>query len=264
MAPGILTLTPRLISFPIFAILLVFNLSFSGCGTGTPGTTGGIASFPKRILWAWERPENLEFLDSAKYGVAFLAQTLALSRTEVNVSPRRQPLKVNPSTKLIAVTRIETEKRSDGKPALSDEQSDKCSELIAKTAKLKNVSAVQIDFDATVSERGFYVKLISGLRQRLPAEISISITALASFCMSDDWIRSLSVDEIVPMIFRMGADERTVKDYLANAGDFKVPGCRMSYGISVDEPVKTSFPDSRRVYFFNVRSWSREDVEALK
>ncbi|HET7286883.1 MAG TPA: hypothetical protein VFI71_05410, partial [Pyrinomonadaceae bacterium] len=58
--------------------------------------------FPSRVLWAWERPEDLEFLDPQQFAVAFLAQTLTLKNDDVVFSPRRQPLKVSPAVKLIA------------------------------------------------------------------------------------------------------------------------------------------------------------------
>src|SRR6266550_1062715 len=63
--------------------------------------------FPHTILWAWERPEDFEFLDPNRFAVAFLAQTLILKGGDVVLNPRRQPLKVSPETRLIAVTRIE-------------------------------------------------------------------------------------------------------------------------------------------------------------
>jgi hypothetical protein len=45
------------------------------------------------VLWAWERPEDLSFIDSNKFGVAFLqAQTLTLQGDDVTFSPRHQPL----------------------------------------------------------------------------------------------------------------------------------------------------------------------------
>src|SRR6185295_20218925 len=75
--------------------------------------------FPHRILWAWERPEDLEFLDSRQFAVAFLAQTLVLKNDEVEYKPRRQPLKLKPDTKLIAVTRIESQKITGAATALS-------------------------------------------------------------------------------------------------------------------------------------------------
>src|ERR1043165_229447 len=102
--------------------------------------------FPNQILWAWERPEELEFLDSQQFAVAFLAQTLVLKNDDVEYKPRRQPLKVKPDTRLIAVTRIESQKTTALPAALNATQKQKLIDLILKTAPLRNVSAIQTDF----------------------------------------------------------------------------------------------------------------------
>ena len=112
------------------------------------------------VLWAWERPEDLESLDSQKFAVAFLAQTLTLTSDDVGYSPRRQPLRVSPSTKLMAVTRIESQKTTGRRAALSPEQRTRLVSLILKTLELNRVSAIQVDFDATSSEREFYRALL--------------------------------------------------------------------------------------------------------
>src|SRR4051794_26042692 len=78
--------------------------------------------FPHTILWAWERPEDLEFLDSQKFAIAFLAQTLVLKGGDVTFNPRRQPLNVLPEMKMIAVTRIESQKATGTPTALSPTQ----------------------------------------------------------------------------------------------------------------------------------------------
>ena len=49
---------------------------------------------PRTILWAWERPEDLRFLDPRQVGVAYLAATLDLPDGRVLVRPRFQPLRV--------------------------------------------------------------------------------------------------------------------------------------------------------------------------
>ena len=212
--------------------------------------------FPQTILWAWERPEDLEFLDPQQFAVAFLAQTLVLRDDEVALKPRHQPLKVRPETRLIAVTRIESEKT----PTLSQTQKEKLVDLISKTRELKNVSALQIDFDATTSQREFYRALLRDLRLRLPDNVPLSMTALASFCVGDRWLHDLPVDEAIPMIYRLGKDSQTIKSFLASGKDFKEPICRRSYGIAVDEPLAMTFDHSRRQYIFNVRAWTEEDV----
>jgi hypothetical protein len=40
------------------------------------------------ILWAWERPEQLDFIDTKRIGVAYLAKTIQLRDDELFVRPR--------------------------------------------------------------------------------------------------------------------------------------------------------------------------------
>src|SRR6185436_9478717 len=103
---------------------------------------------------------------------------------DVLVRPRLQSLQLPASAKVIAVTRIETDREQ--KANLSAQQREAVSRAIADLASLPNVSEIQIDFDATKSERSFYSDLIKDVRSRLPAQFRLSITALASWCMSDD------------------------------------------------------------------------------
>jgi hypothetical protein len=218
---------------------------------------------PPVILWAWERPEDLEFLNTERYGVAFLAQTLILENESVVFRPRRQPLKVSPQTKLIAVTRIESVKTTGKRADLSDQQKDELVKLVLKTLELDNISAIQIDFDAANSERQFYTSLLKDLRGKLPERIPLSMTALASFCIGDRWLEDLPVDEAVPMIFRMGADDKAIKNSLAAGNDFREPLCRHSYGIAIDEPLDMKMDPTRRLYVFANHSWVAADLTAL-
>src|SRR5687767_5250162 len=244
-----------------FLILAVFAVACSR--PETVGPRARLDGFPRVVLWAWERPEDLEFVGPEKYGVAFLAQTLTLSGERVIFTPRRQPLNVSPETKLIAVTRVAARKKSGGEVALSDAQRDELVALILKTLELKNVSAVQIDFDVLVSEREFYRGLLATLRERLPDHVPLSITALSSFCLGDRWMQGLPVDEIVPMVFRLGPDERQIKEHLASGGDFREPLCRAAYGISLDEQFDLKFDYTRRIYVFNPRPWKETDLVQL-
>jgi hypothetical protein len=216
--------------------------------------------FPKVILWAWERPEDLQFLDPGRFGVAFLAQTLELQGEEVAFRPRHQPLKLAPGTKLIAVTRIESRRITGQGAALSATQRAQVVSLVLRTLELENVAAIQIDFDVAKSERPFYRALLQDLRQQLPDNVPLSMTALASFCIGDPWIKDLPVDEAVPMIFRMGPDSDSIRSLLASGNDFRDPLCQRSYGVAVDEPIAMDFDHARRLYVFNVRPWTEKDV----
>ena len=248
------------ISLLFFLFCLPFLLSNLTACVQNSTQNSRLADFPPVILWAWEQEANLDFLDAKKYGVAFLAQTLEMKSDEILINPRRQQLRVKPEIALIAVTRIEPLES----PTLSDKQKNEIISLILKTLDLKNVRAIQIDFDAAVSQRDFYQSLLKDLRQKLPENMPLSITALASFCIGDRWLFEAPVDEAVPMIFRMGADDQAVKNYLANGGDFKVKICRQSYGVSLDEAVRMNFDKSRRLYVFNPLQWKPADTVKIE
>jgi len=120
-------------------------------------------------------------------------------------------------------------------------------------------AAIQIDFDATRSQRAFYRDLLTDLRGRIPNSMPLSITALASWCIYDDWIAELPVDEAVPMLFRMGRDSGAIAAYLQRDGDFASALSRSSVGISIDEPA-IAVPAGRRIYIFSPHAWTREEA----
>src|SRR5437016_1872857 len=156
------------------------------------------------MLWAWEVPQDLRFLRTPGVGVAFLATSLLLRDDTVLVRRRMQPLLISPETSVMAVVRIESDARH--RPLLSIRQRTRTVDLIHDLIQTTRVSAVQIDFDARQSERGFYGLLLRDLRARLRNSTFLSITALVSWCGPTSWLRRLPVDEIVPMVFRMGPE----------------------------------------------------------
>ncbi len=253
-----LTLSLRL--SVILCAILFFNQS---CRQNTAPSLTSTNEMPNKILWAWEQPEDLRFLDAKKFGVAFLAQTLTLRSGEVAVQPRRQSLQIAPNTYLIAVTRIETDKRNASRFDLSDAGKEKVVFLIKKTLELPNVKAVQVDFDATVSERDFYRSIVNNLKKQLPENTPLTMTALASWCVGDAWFSDFPVDEAVPMAFEMGADNESIRKFLIDGRDWREPLCRSSYGIAVDEPLKANFQPNRRFFYFKSKAWEKSDTEKL-
>lgn len=193
-------------------------------------------------------------------GVAFLAESIYLE-DQPEVHPRMQPLQVAPETSLIAVVRLENTPQTPS--VFSDEYRERVSRLIAETARLPQVRAVQIDFDALRTQRGFYAALLRDVHGRIPAETLLSITALASWCLADDWLAGLPIDEAVPMLFRMGIDRASIVSELEGGGDFREPLCRSSVGVSIDEP----WPEpllGRRVYVFAPRGWTPSTIAAVE
>jgi hypothetical protein len=249
----------------LLALTLAFVAnSFFACRSSRIRNRANEVNLPPVMLWAWERPEDLRFLNSRRYGVAVLAQTLVLEADDVIQKPRYHPLVVPPDVKVVAVTRIEPQRSKAQRPTLSAAQTARVTQLIRRTLELPNVSAVQVDFDATTSEREFYRTLLQDLRQKLPDETPLSITALASFCIGDRWIKDLPVDEAIPMAFRMGTDSTKIRGMLADGHDFRGELCQRSYGIALDEPLQASFDPARRIYVFNSRSWKESDLKVVE
>ena len=213
------------------------------------------------MVWAWERPERLEFLDPDRVGVAYLARTLALDGDRLVVRPRLQPLRVSPGTLVVAVVRIE--ERTFRPSGLSEDLRRTTAAAIVELGHTPGLAGVQIDFDARVSQRPFYRALLIELRERLPASVRLSINALASWCLADTWLRGLPIDDAVPMLFRMGLEDPQVRAHLASGGDFRNRACRHSVGISTDEP-RPPVPAGRRVYIFSPRVWSPSTFATIR
>jgi len=217
-----------------------------------------LQSLPPVMLWAWERPERLDFLDTTNVGVAFLAKTIQLHNDDITVRPRLQPLLLANGTKVVAVVRIESDRHDN--PALSEEQLDRMTSEIVQTSQLPDVLAIQIDFDAKVSERDFYRRLLLQVRKRLPQTMPLSITALASWCDGDNWLTGLPIDEAVPMLFRMGVDSRQFRSRLRLGEDtFAIP-CDNAAGVSTDEPITA--PRRKRLYIFSPKPWTSDSVKS--
>src|SRR5712691_9529906 len=83
----------------------------------TPAATFARSNdMPRVVLWAWERPIDLRFINPRETGVAFLARTIHLQANEVVVRPRLEPLHLPEGARVIAVARVEPDRRT--KPGL--------------------------------------------------------------------------------------------------------------------------------------------------
>lgn len=221
---------------------------------------------PKLMFWAWERPENLSYMDAKRAGVAFFVRRYRLSGDDLIRVERAQILRAPQDAKRIAVVRIEPLGKIP--PSLSEAQRRQLVKEIALLTSLPRVSGIQIDFDARLTERDFYRLLLHDLRRQLKPEYFISMTALASWCMADNWVNSLPVDEIVAMLFDMGADSKKIRALIAaNQNCFTVPKEKLSLGLSTKEPdiinmfkngSSTTLKNCQRVYIFSPKSWTQE------
>jgi hypothetical protein len=204
---------------------------------------------PNVVLWAWERPEDLRFIDPQRTGVAFLAATVSISSNgSVCFQPRMQGLELPARAAVLAVVRIESPPRHE------NVQTQALISGIREIAGLPKVRGIQIDFDARASEREFYGALLESLQTK--TDQPIGVTALASWCIGDRWLDGEPIVEAVPMFFRMGRHES--RDAAAESSV-----CRSSIGLSLDEPWPARRPPGiDRIYLFSPHAWTEGNYRA--
>jgi hypothetical protein len=222
---------------------------------------GGTASppGPAPVVWAWERAEVLDALPPA-FGVAAVVGFIRLAGGSMAVARgRRFPLLLRDGAPPpIGVVHIEVDQ---AQPLLWTDALR--ADVVGKAlAFLRPYAAVQVDMEVRDSQRGALLDLLRGLRAGLPAGTTLSMTALASWCDTERWLGTAPVDEIVPMLFRMGPGGIRLRGKLAAGGDFGEPRCRTAVGVATDAPV--TIPPGRRVYVFNPHPWDATAVTALE
>jgi len=241
--------------------ILPVLLALSGClgvrSDFRPILLSRMTLLPPVTLWAWERREDMRDVDPHRYAIAYLDQTLSIELT-VHSQPRRNPVAFSASAVRMPVVRIEAGRNA----VLNDFNRGQAVDAILTRAREPGIAALQLDFDATQSQRAFYRSLLVDLRQRMPADLPLSITALASWCSWDGWLHGLPIDEAVPMFFRMEPDRRRAASSLE---DFQIrePLCQGSIGVSTTE----RWPSERvgkRMYVFSDRGWQVDRLEAVE
>lgn len=217
----------------------------------TSALPGAAAEKPRLTLWAWDRAEDLRFLKPGEADVAALLATYYIHKPSRDVSHRKLPLILRKDQSFEAVIRIEAAGGPDQIPE------DFAWELASSLFRDPRINSIQVDFDAPVSMRGWYAEMLRKLRARVPR---VTMTALASWCIDKPWFfDKVSVEDVVPMLFRMGPSRNAVLQRLAKQGDFS-EACRGTVGLSTDEPLAWR-PPARRAYLFNPRRWTREDFD---
>jgi hypothetical protein len=239
------------------ALVLVFGLAGDRL---TPTRASTRLDLPPLVLWAWDRDDDLRFLDPRDTGVAFLAATLTLRGEGVVLTPRHNPLTLPEGVRRVAVVHVERDRAEP--PVMSGEQLGRFVEALVAVSDEVPHHVLQVDYEAVESQRSFFIDAIAGLRRRLPGA-ALSVTALASWCANERWTGRLAADEVVPMLFRMGYDGRRVRARLAGGGDFHNPECRSSLGVATDE-LPAALPAGRRVYVFNPRRWTADTYRIVR
>jgi hypothetical protein len=130
-------------------------------------------------------------------------------------------------------------------------------DLVLRAAARSSSGWVQLDLEARPSQRAFYQALVRDLHRQLSGQVKLSVTALAWWCGSRDWLdpEALPADEVVPMFFRMGRETPKYRQVLVHDPARLHPRCRESaIGTSTTEPLPdTALSPYSRHYEFNGR-----------
>ncbi|WBO24707.1 hypothetical protein [Sphingomonas abietis] len=216
------------------------------------------AAPPQLVVWAWERPEDLRFLPQ---DVPIAVQTgfVEIAGDGFVARGRRFPLLTNAAPR-IAVVHIQIDERDP--PDWTPDLRRRVAAAVLHYALVLPVPEVQIDFEVRRSQRNILVDVLHDVRAGLPKPLSLSMTALASWCQ-EGWLDHATADEIVPMLFRMGRGDPSLRTRIEAGGDFLDPRCRHALALSADEPIARA-PAGRRVYLFDPRSWTRSDFQTIR
>ncbi len=214
-------------------------------------------SLPAHTLWTWERREDLSAIDPATTAVASLDRTLILIGPSIHTALQRNALRLPADARLRRITDVRIETHT---PELTEATATAMADAVLLSLKgAHGTAALQIDFDAHQSERAWYRAVLGHVRSGMPAEMPLSITALASWCSHDRWMAGLPVDEAVPMYFRMEPGVRGADD---SAMAVREPLCANAVGLSVRELWPANVR-GKRVYLFADDGWHRDDPQSV-
>lgn len=228
---------------------------------------------PRIMLWSWQKIEDLRDLDTNKAGVALLAGRFTVDQDKIALEPRLAQLQLPHGCYKEAVVRVEMKQLPSEKDV--DRISAQLAQSIVHVALAHGrVDGLQIDYDAKQLERDFYVKLLKHLRQQLPADLTLSMTALASWSQGDQWLRQsierdhLPIDYVVPMFFTMGVGKNQAVHLLQDNLPGPFNGNR-SIGFSLGEASTVSLISSKlkrldRIYLFCSPGWRLDRIKAAE
>jgi hypothetical protein len=112
-----------------------------------------LTSWPRTILWAWQRTEDLGFINPQRVGVSYLVKTIRLKGDSVVAEPNLNGLRVPAGTRLMACARIETDGAHP--PSLSAQQAREAAAQLASLAAFPDATASTTSFQRMTRARRF-------------------------------------------------------------------------------------------------------------
>jgi hypothetical protein len=204
------------------------------------------------IAWLWRDAPVPAFSHAT---VAVVDRHIWLVGDKVLVRPGARPRALARDTRVIPVVHVEIDPLHP--PAGLQAARDSVLAAMASAARASTSGWVQLDLEARPSQRADYRDLVHRIHAALPAGVRLSVTALGWWCRAPAWLDGLDADEVVPMFFRMGRDNRALRGIVEARPALLHPLCRAgSAGFARQE----AFPPSvaaryRRTFWFDERGW---------
>lgn len=205
------------------------------------------------VAWVWPSSDAPPAADYQT--LAVLTDTLLFKGEGVARQPRRRALVVlDARVQVIPVVHVQA--LPDSPDVFTDAQRKAVLGALDRAVAGATSGWVQLDFEAPSRQREAYLALVKTARQRLPASVRLSVTALASWCLQGAWLDSLAADEVVPMWYRMG--EPVAQDHPGLHARCRGPAA----GFSVQVPPKQAVADRfARRFWFNERNWTADPAQ---
>lgn len=202
-------------------------------------------NMPKEFWWYWDRPAEQLPTPPPGVGAAVVVTHIFLSGENFSRQPRRSPLRLPDDVATMPVIHVEIDPARPfvGNAAQVDALRDAVIDVVLRGPS----TWVQLDFEVRRSQREFWLAAAQAIKGGLPADVRLSVTALASWCYADRWLGDVAVDEVVPMYFRLN---RARPDYvLRSTAGVTEPRCALAYGVADDEPPwPVALPGRRYVF----------------
>ncbi len=207
---------------------------------------------PKLVLFAWDRAEDLTFLEPGEAEVVAWMSTLKLRGDGITFHPRRLPLRLPSHLEAQPIVRLESE--GFALPAY-DQVIPRLAESSVVDSRRGRVPLL-LDFDARESERDWYRGLLRELAK--DSARPVGITALASWCLTTPFFapERPTLLTVIPMLYDMGPRQNALYTRLYRQKDL-TPACRGTIGLATDQ-IPAWRPPAQTIYLFHHQRWTRE------
>lgn len=225
-----------------------------------PASAAEVAvSLARGVAWIWPDSNGPQrAADPAYREAAVLVESLVLRAGGVERGGRTQPLALPAGVRLLPVVHVEA--AADAPADFTPAQRDAVIAAVRRHAGTAAAGAglLQLDFEAPFRQREAYHALVAAVHDALPAGVRLSVTALAHWCTQGDWLDRLDVDEVVPMLYRLGphADDwrrRFERDDASLARRCRGPALGFATN---DPPPPALLARAARPYWFDEAAWS--------